>query len=204
MSFAQTVRGAAANIAQGGDPRAAVTDALSEGAEGFGLDPGDFLAAREQGASTGSRIEQKTTSLNNAGEALNQSTFERGSDVPVNVICPMVIPRGRTFAALLPSILLVVVGAVGLAVTALPLGFLLNPFFGPHYWLVLLLFTAFMWGRQGMVIVRDACQAPNNRSGELAQIVSRDRVTLDHPLKRACYSLNSARVSPSSRHSRGP
>ncbi|GAA1119229.1 SPFH domain-containing protein [Nocardiopsis composta] len=196
MSFAQTVRGAAANIAQGGDPRAAVTDALSEGAEGFGLDPGDFLAAREQGASTGTRIEQKTTSLNNAGEALNQSTFERGSDGPVNVICPMVIPRGRTFAALLPSILLVVVGAVGLAVTALPLGFLLNPFFGPHYWLVLLLFTAFMWWRQGMVMVPDGCQALITRFGKLEQIVGPGRVTLFNPWKRVSYIVNTTREYP--------
>src|SRR5690625_1996484 len=97
MSFAQTVRGAASSIAEGGDPREAVSDALGEAAEGFGLDPGDFLAAREQGASVGTRIEQQNSSINSAGEALNRSSYERGRGGSVHVICPMVIPKGRTF-----------------------------------------------------------------------------------------------------------
>ncbi|GAB3488302.1 SPFH domain-containing protein [Nocardiopsis coralliicola] len=196
MSFAQTVRGAASAVAQSGDPRAAVSDALSEGAEGFGLDPGDFLAAREQGASPGTRIEQKTTSLNNAGEALNRSTFERSHDGPVNVICPMVIPRGRTFTAMLPSIALAVVGLVGLGASSVGFGFLLNPFFGPHFWLVLVLFTAFMWWRQGMVMVPDGSHALITKFGKLEQIVGPGRVTLFNPWKRVSYIVNTTREYP--------
>lgn len=196
MSFAQTVRGAAASVAQGGDPREAVSDALREGAEGIGLDPNDFLAARDQGASTGTRIEQKSTSLNNTGEALNRSSFERGASGPVHVICPMVIPRGRTFFALLPSILLAVVGLLGLGATAALFGFALNPFFGPHYWVVLIAFTAFMWWRQGMVMVPDGCQALITRFGKLEQIVGPGRVTLLNPWKRVSYIVNTTREYP--------
>ena len=101
MSFAQAVRGAASAIAQGGDPRQVLSDAVDQAAEQYGLDPADFLAARDQNASVGTRIEQQTTSLANAGEALNRSRYERGPEGPVHVICPMVIPRGRTARALL-------------------------------------------------------------------------------------------------------
>ncbi|MDA2808295.1 SPFH domain-containing protein [Nocardiopsis suaedae] len=196
MSFAQTVRGAAASVAQGGDPREAVSDALREGAEGIGLDPGDFLAARDQGASTGTRIEQNTTSLNNAGEALNRSSFERGASGPVHVICPMVIPRGRTFVALLPSILLAVVGLLGLGASSPLFGFALNPFFGPHFWVVLVAFTVFMWWRQGMVMVPDGCQALITRFGKLEEIVGPGRVTLLNPWKRVSYIVNTTREYP--------
>ncbi|KIH98186.1 Band 7 protein [Streptomonospora alba] len=199
MSFAQTVRGAASSIAEGGDPREAVSGALGEAAEGFGLDPGDFLAAREQGASVGTRIEQQSSSLNNAGEALNRSSFERGSTGPVHVICPMVIPKGRTFTTMLPVILLLVVGVIGQVVTfpvSVATGVVLNPFFGVHYWVVLLLFAAFMWWRQGMVMVPDGCAALITRFGKLEQVVGPGRVTLLNPWKRVSYIVNTNREYP--------
>ncbi|MBV2363594.1 SPFH domain-containing protein [Streptomonospora nanhaiensis] len=199
MSFAQTVRGAASSIAQGGDPRQAVSDALGEAAEGFGPDPRDFLAAREQGASVGTRIEQQTTSLNNAGEALNRSSFERGSGGPVHVICPMVIPRGRTFTAMLPVILLLIVGVVGQVVTfpvSMATGPFLNPFFGVHYWVLLVAIAAFLWWRQGLVMVPDGCAALITRFGKLEQIVGPGRVTLFNPWKRVSYIVNTTREYP--------
>ncbi|MFD0775268.1 SPFH domain-containing protein, partial [Streptomonospora algeriensis] len=199
MSFAQTVRGAASSIAEGGDPREAVSDALGDAAEGFGLDPGDFLAARDQGASVGTRIEQQTSSLNNAGEALNRSSFERGSSGPVHVICPMVIPRGRTFTTMLPVILLLVAGVIGQVLTlpfSIATGVLLNPFFGVHYWVVLLLFAAFMWWRQGLVMVPDGCAALITRFGKLEQVVGPGRVTLLNPWKRVSYIVNTHREYP--------
>ncbi|MFC4561186.1 SPFH domain-containing protein [Nocardiopsis mangrovi] len=199
MSFAQTVRGAAGTIAQGGDPREAVSNALGEAAEGVGLDPGDFLAARDQGSSVGTRIEQKTSSLGNAGEALNSSSFERGKGGPVHVITPMVIPRGRTFGAMLPVIALVVVGVIGQLVT-LPLsaftGALLNPFFGVHYWLIVIAVAAFMWWRQGLVMVPDGCAALITKFGKLEQIVGPGRVTLFNPWKRVSYIVNTQREYP--------
>ncbi|MDT0303632.1 SPFH domain-containing protein [Streptomonospora wellingtoniae] len=199
MSFAQTVRGAASSIAQSGDPREAVSGALGDAAEGFGLDPGDFLAARDQGASVGTRIEQQSSSLNNAGEALNRSSYERASGGPVHVICPMVIPRGRTFTTMLPVILLVVVGVVGQVLTFPVSAFtgpLLNPFFGVHFWVVLLLFAAFMWWRQGMVMVPDGCAALITRFGKLEQVVGPGRVTLLNPWKRVSYIVNTTREYP--------
>ncbi|WP_067965326.1 SPFH domain-containing protein [Nocardiopsis trehalosi] len=199
MSFAQTVRGAADAIAQGGDPRDAVSNAFGEAAEGVGLDPGDFLAARDQGASVGTRIEQQTTSLNNAGEALNSSSFDRGAGGSVHVICPMVIPRGRTFTAMLPVIVLAIVGVVGQFLTfpvTLATGILLNPFFGLHYWIVLIAFGAFMWWRQGMVMVPDGCAALITKFGKLEQIVGPGRVTLFNPWKRVSYIVNTQREYP--------
>jgi regulator of protease activity HflC (stomatin/prohibitin superfamily) len=195
MSFAQTVRGAASAIAQGADPRQALGDAVNQAADQFGLDPGDFLAARDQGASVGTRIEQQTTSLANAGEALNRSRYESGPDGPVHVICPMVIPRGRTASAMLPVILLVVLGLVGSLVTlAIPGATLV--LFGPHYWLLVVAIGAFGWWRQGMVMVPDGCVALISKFGKLEQIVGPGRVTLFNPWKRVSYIVNTTREYP--------
>src|SRR5699024_12334877 len=101
MSFAQTVRGATDVMAEAGDPRQVVSDAMKQasggpGEDGTGLDPSDCVAARDQGTSGGTRIEQKTTSLNNTAEALNRSEYERGRRAPDQVIYSTVIPRSRT------------------------------------------------------------------------------------------------------------
>ncbi|PSL00704.1 regulator of protease activity HflC (stomatin/prohibitin superfamily) [Murinocardiopsis flavida] len=194
MSFAQTVRGAAGAIAQGGDPRQVVSDTVGKAADEFGLDPGDFLAAREQGASVGTRIEQQTTSLNNAGEILNRSTLETDKGGSVHVICPMVLPRGRTLGALIPVVLLVIIGAVGSVLTGFSqLSFIL---FGPHYWIVTVLVAAFMWWRQGMVMVPDGCAALITKFGKLEQIVGPGRITMFNPWKRVSYIVNTQRQFP--------
>ncbi|TDQ48210.1 SPFH domain-containing protein [Actinorugispora endophytica] len=195
MSFAQTVRGAASAVAQGGDPRQAVTDAVGRATNEFGLDPGDFLAARDQGASVGTRIEQQTSSLNSAGEVLNRSKFEQDRGGPVHVISPMVIPRGRTAAAMLPVILLVVLGVLGTAFTWLIPGATMM-FFGPHYWVLVALIAAFLWWRQGMVMVPDGCQALITKFGKLEQVVGPGRVTLFNPWKRVSYIVNTTREYP--------
>ncbi|WP_082126666.1 SPFH domain-containing protein [Allosalinactinospora lopnorensis] len=199
MSFAQTVRGAAERAVQEGESLETVAGAFREGAEGTGLDPGDFLAARDQGASVGTRIEQQTSSLDNAGEVLNRSSFEQNRSGSVHVICPMVIPRGRTLTAMLPAILLVVVGLFGSVATfplSLATGVLLNPFFGLHYWVVTLGVAAFMWWRQGMVMVPDGCQALITKFGKLEEIVGPGRVTLFNPWKRVSYIVNTTREYP--------
>ncbi|PDP84644.1 Band 7 protein [Glycomyces fuscus] len=201
MSFAQTVRGAAGAVAQGGDPRQAVSDALQQATEDGGLDPRDFVAAREQGDSVGTRIEQKSTSLNNAGEAINRSYYERGASGPVHVICPMVIPRGRTLVTMLPAIALVVVGVLGtsavLATQTLTGGSaLLNPFFGIHYWLITIAVAVFMWWRQGMVMVPEGCEAIVTRFGKMENVFQAGRVTLFNPWKRVSYIVNTTREYP--------
>lgn len=195
MSFAQAVRGAASAIAQGGDPRQVLSDAVDQAAEQYGLDPADFLAARDQNASVGTRIEQQTTSLANVGEALNRSRYERGPEGPVHVICPMVIPRGRTARALLPVILLVMLGLVGSLVT-LPLPHATMIFFGPHYWVLTAAIGAFSWWRQGMVMVPDGCVALISKFGKLEQVVGPGRVTLLNPWKRVSYIINTTREYP--------
>ncbi|MFD3683336.1 SPFH domain-containing protein [Nocardiopsis sp. NPDC058631] len=205
MSFAQTVRGAAGAVAQGGDPRQAVSDALhqasSQATEGSGLDPRDFVAAREQGDSVGTRIEQKSTSLNNAGEALNRSYYERGRSGPTHVICTMVIPKGRTFLTMLPAIVLAVLGLFGAVTVLLPQTIaggnpLINPFFGLHYWIITLAIAVFMWWRQGMVMVPEGCEAIVTRFGKMENIYQPGRVTLLNPWKRVSYIVNTTREYP--------
>ena len=217
MSFAQTVRGAAGAVAQGADPRQAVSDAAQQamgqasgqgdrgsgqGSEGGGLDPRDFVAAREQGASVDTRIEQQTTSLNTAGESLNRSYYERGRGGPVHVICPMVIPRGRTFVTMLPAIVLVILGVVGTIVFVVPSAVmtdanpLLHPFFGVHYWLITIAISAFMWWRQGMVMVPEGSQAIVTRFGKMENLFQPGRVTLLNPWKRVSYIVNTRREYP--------
>ncbi|WP_017597857.1 SPFH domain-containing protein, partial [Nocardiopsis lucentensis] len=205
MSFAQTVRGAADAVAQGGDPRQVMASAVQQVSDqsdgGGGLDPRDFIAAREQGESVGTRIEQKTTSLNNAGEALNRSYHERGHSGPVHVICPMVIPRGRTFLTMLPAIALVVLGLLGAFAVLIPVSLtganpLLNPFFGIHYWIVTVAVTAFMWWRQGMVMVPEGCEAIVTRFGKREDNFRPGRVTLLNPWKRVSYIVNTTREYP--------
>src|SRR5690606_24880660 len=150
---------------------------------------------RDQGASVGTRIEQQTTSLANAGEALNRSRYESGPDGPVHVICPIVIPRGRPASAMLPVILLVVLGLVGSLVTlAIPGATLV--LFGPHYWLLVAAIGAFSWWRQGMVMVPDGCVALISKFGKLEQIVGPGRVTLFNPWKRVSYIVNTTREYP--------
>lgn len=201
MSFAQTVRGAASAIAQEGDPRQAMTDALHEATEGGGLDPSDFVAARDQGNSVGTHIIQKSTSLNNAGEAINRSYYERRDGGPVHVICPMVIPRGRTFVTMLPAIALVALGVFGAVTVLAPqaaLGgnALLNPFFGIHYWLITIAVAGFMWWRQGMVMVPEGCAAIVTRFGKMENVYQPGRVTLFNPWKRVSYIVNTTREYP--------
>ena len=209
MSFAQTVRGAASAVAQGEDPREAATEAVQQaaGQEGGppgedGLDPRDFVAARDQGASVGTRIQQQTTSLNNAGEAINSSSYERGSEGPVHVICPMVIPRGRTFVTMLPALALAAIGVIGLFTVLIPQAMmgqgnpLLNPLFGIHYWLITAAVAAFMWWRQGMVMVPEGCEAIVTRFGKRENNYAPGRITLFNPWKRVSYIVNTAREYP--------
>ncbi|WP_165984381.1 SPFH domain-containing protein [Streptomyces sp. YIM 98790] len=206
MSLAQNVRQAARAVAQGGDPRQVAADTLQQQYgvgggqaqdQGIGADPADFLAARDQGASVDTRIEQQSVALNSAGEALNRSELQRGPRGPVHVICPMVIPRGRSLLTMLPALLLIAVGVVASVVLSATGGdVLLNPFFGIHYWAMTLIATVFMWWRQGMVMVPEGCQALITRFGKLEQVTGPGRVTLFNPWKRVSYIVNTTREYP--------
>ncbi|MEE1938047.1 SPFH domain-containing protein [Streptomyces sp. TRM 70361] len=161
------------------------------------MDPSDFPAAREQGGSIATVMTQESVPLAEAGETLNRSEQRREGGEPVHAICPMVLPRGRSLLSMLPVLLLLVVGAVGTSVAvAAGGGVLTNPFFGAHYWVLALLAVAFVWWRQGMVMVPEGCQALITRFGKLEQVVGPGRVILLNPWKRVSYILNTTREYP--------
>ncbi|MBT8224447.1 MAG: hypothetical protein KJO75_02915 [Dactylosporangium sp.] len=163
------------------------------------MDPADFPAARDLGGSIATVMEQQAVPLDEAGEVLNRSTQRREEHEQVHVICPMVIPRGRSFLTMLPVFLLLVIGVVGTGVVAAVSSdgsTLTNPFFGLHYWVLAVAAVAFVWWRQGMVMVPDGCQALITRFGKLEQVVGPGRVVLLNPWKRVSYIINTTREYP--------
>ncbi|MDK1473472.1 SPFH domain-containing protein [Streptomyces sp. 549] len=221
---AQSLRTVASAVASGADPRQAAeeevrrrtgrsvarpqsrgqagqgrddADEESSAPEEEGMDPADFPAAREQGGSIATVMAQKTVSLDEAGEALNQSEQQREGGEQVHAICPMVLPKGRSFLSMLPVLSLLVLGAVGTAiVSTVDDSPLTNPLFGLHYWVISLVAVAFVWWRQGMVMVPDGCQALITRFGKLEKVVGPGRVILISPWKRVSYILNTTREYP--------
>ncbi|WP_435214358.1 SPFH domain-containing protein [Streptomyces sp. bgisy034] len=201
----QGARRIAEAVASGTDPRTAAQEELrrqtggrgTQGAggeydaQGQGIDPADFPAAREQGGSTATVMRQKTVPLDEAGEALGRSEQVREGTETVHAICPMVIPKGRSIISMLPVLMLLLLGAVGAGIAgASGADVLTNPLFGVHYWLVSLLAVAFVWWRQGMVMVPEGCQAMITRFGKLEKVVGPGRIVLLSPWKRVSYIVN--------------
>ncbi|MDI3420020.1 SPFH domain-containing protein [Streptomyces luteolus] len=210
---AQRVRGVAQALASGSDPRQLAENELrrrtgvsgggQDGAdrrheaEQDGMDPADFPAAREQGGSIDTVMVQKTVSLDDAGEALNRSEQQRDGLEKVHAICPMVLPKGRSLLSMLPVLMLLVAGVVGtVIVSATDASPLTNPLFGIHYWIISVLAVAFVWWRQGMVMVPDGCHALITRFGKLEKVVGPGRVVLLSPWKRVSYIVNTTREYP--------
>ncbi|MER7699158.1 MULTISPECIES: SPFH domain-containing protein [unclassified Streptomyces] len=221
---AQSLRRVASAVASGADPRQAAeeearqragrtagrpqsrgqagqrrddADEESHTPEEEGMDPADFPAAREQGGSIATVMAQKTVALDEAGEALNQSEQQREGGEQVHAICPMVLPKGRSFLSMLPVLSLLALGAVGTAVVStVDDSPLTNPLFGLHYWVISVAAVAFVWWRQGMVMVPDGCQALITRFGKLEKVVGPGRVILISPWKRVSYILNTTREYP--------
>lgn len=209
----QSVRRIARAVTDGTDPRTAVGNELqsrlgggdSEAAGGGtaagrddGMDPNDFPAAKDQGgAGTDTVMEQQTVPLDEAGEALNRSEQRRAGAGKVHVICPMVIPRGRSLLSMFPVLLLLVAVAVGTVVVGATSGEVVtNPLFGAHSWVIVVLAFGFVWWRQGMVMVPDGCHALITRFGKLEQVVGPGRVILLNPWKRVSYIINTTREYP--------
>ncbi|GAA2651281.1 SPFH domain-containing protein [Streptomyces vastus] len=221
---AQSLRRVASAVASGADPRQTAEEEIrrrtgrsagrpqsrgqagqgwddadeeSYAPEEEGMDPADFPAAREQGGSIATVMAQKTVSLDEAGEALNRSEQQREGGEQVHAICPMVLPKGRSFLSMLPVLSLLVLGAVGTAVVStVDDSPLTNPLFGLHYWVISVIAVAFVWWRQGMVMVPDGCQALITRFGKLEKVVGPGRVILISPWKRVSYILNTTREYP--------
>ncbi|WTC17261.1 SPFH domain-containing protein [Streptomyces cellulosae] len=213
---AQSLRNVAQSVAGGADPRAAARDELlrrtgagggqpsgDSGEDerfetGEGMDPADFPAAREQdGSSVDTVMRQKTVSLDEAGEALSRSEQLREGGGTVHAIYPMVMPKGRSLLSMLPVLSLLVIGLIGTSVVSAAGGWsVTSPLFGLHYWLIAVAAVAFVWWRQGLVMVPDGCQAMITRFGKLEKVVGPGRVTLLSPWKRVSYIVNTTREYP--------
>ncbi|KAB8190148.1 SPFH domain-containing protein [Nonomuraea phyllanthi] len=186
-------------MVQGGDVRQAVGQAVGQvagqagqaggQAPGFALNPGDFAAARDGGASIGTLIEARTASLSEAGEIVNRSFAENG----MHVISPVVIPKGSTAKVIVPLGILVVLGLIGALGNVIPNTDL---FFGAHYWVVLVLAAGFLWWRRSVVMVPEGCKALITKFGKLVHIADPGRVTLFNPWKRVSYIVNTTREYP--------
>src|SRR5690606_4185999 len=194
---------AARQVAGGADVRDVVGQSLQQmgggaaaaAGEGFGLNQRDFPAARGEGSSAGTRIASENVSLDDSAEKLSRSHFEMGPNGPVHVITPMVMPKGRKLRAMLPVITLIIVGAVG-SIVLLPFDGLRSALFGVHYWILVLLIAAFMWWRQGMVMVPERCTALASRLGKVEGGFGPGRVTLWNRWKRVSCFVNTTRESP--------
>jgi regulator of protease activity HflC (stomatin/prohibitin superfamily) len=162
-----------------------------------GLDPKDFPAAREQGGGTETLMTQQVIGMDEAHEVLNRSEQSRDKGRLVHSICPVALPRGRSFGSMLPVLLLLVIGAVGSSSAgAMSDSPLLHPVFGVHYWVLSLIAIGFVWWRQGMVMVPDGCQALITRFGKLEEVVGPGCVILLNPWKRVSYIVNTTREYP--------
>lgn len=193
-SRAQQFMNTARQVADATGVGQAAQEAMSGDGPGFDLNARDFPAARGEGASAGTRINAEQVSLDDAAESLSRSSYEMGQSGPVHVITPMVMPKGRRLKAMLPVILLVIIGVLG-AILFLPFGLTLQVF-GPHYWLLVVAVAAFMWWRQGMVMVPEGCTALISRFGKVEAEVGPGRVTLWNPWKRVSYIVNTTREYP--------
>ncbi|MCG5212499.1 SPFH domain-containing protein [Streptosporangium sp. KLBMP 9127] len=198
----EQARGVAQAVAGGGDLRGAVGQAVGslagqipgEKGTGFQLNAHDFLAAREQGTSIGTHIEARSASLNEAGEIINRSFTGKGPDgEAVHVISPVVIPKSGAAKLIIPLVVLVALGLVGLIATGLESTRVL---FGPHYWIVLVLAAGFLWWRRSVVMVPEGCRALITKFGKLVQVAEPGRVTLFNPWKRVSYIVNTTREYP--------
>ncbi len=183
------------------DEAAGSEDDELDPAQNDAMDPADFPATRELDDSMATAMEQQTVRLDDAGEALNRSVQRRDGGQQVHVICPMVIPRGRSLMRMLPVLMLLVVGLIGSAVVSATssvtgASVLTNPLFGIHYWILAVLAVGFVWWRQGMVMVPEGCQALITRFGKLEQVVGPGRVILLNPWKRVSYIINTTREYP--------
>lgn len=195
MSIAAAGRQAVSAVSEGRGLSEAVGEAAEEATDGFAIDPADFLSAREQGSSAGTRIEQRTAPMSDIGAIVNSSVSERGDGEWVNVICPVVIPKRSALAGVvLPVLALAVLAVVGTFVSNLfGIG---TAWFGPHIWVLLAIVAALLWARRSVVMVPEGCQAMVTKFSKLDRTVGPGRTVLLDPRKQVSYVLNTTREYP--------
>jgi regulator of protease activity HflC (stomatin/prohibitin superfamily) len=178
-----------------------------EQVEQFRMNAADFLSPRSIDESTGTRIEQMTTLLDDAAETVNRSFPQRSqTGAFTNVISPVVIPKdprsilwvfiagslavggifGRLILSLFDNLTTLLIGSGSLAAT----------FFGFHYWLVLLCYVGYNLWRNSYVMVPDGCQALITRFGKLERVVPAGRTMILDPFSRVSYIINTTREYP--------
>jgi regulator of protease activity HflC (stomatin/prohibitin superfamily) len=178
--------------------------ATGEQFEQFRINATDFLSARERGEASGTQIEQMSASLEDAAEVVNRSfpQHDKTSGQFTNVISPVVVPRDhRSSFWIVAVISLALIGLLGgfsanLIDQSLRVTNLSTALFGPHYWLLLLIYAGFSLWRNSYVMVPDGCQALITRFGKLEQIVGSGRTVLLNPWKRVSYIVNTTREYP--------
>jgi regulator of protease activity HflC (stomatin/prohibitin superfamily) len=178
-----------------------------ERVEQFKLDASDFLSPRSVDESTGTRIEQMSTMLDEAAEVVNRSFPQRSQAGQfTNVISPVVIPKdprspGWIFAAAALAVLglagFFVAGVLDRVLGAVAAGGNLAwALFGPHYWLVWAGFVAYSGWRNSFVMVPDGCQALITRFGKLERVAPAGRTAILDPFARVSYIANTTREYP--------
>ncbi len=189
--------------------------AQSEEFEQFRINARDFISARDQGQTAGTEIAQMAVSLSEAAETLNRSFSKKREgrgEAPVNVISPVVIPKDtRSYWWILVTGFFLIFGLMGAFSTNLAdalFGSLANLLgtdssinisllcFGPHYWLLLLAYTAFSFWRNTYIMVPDGSQALITRFGKLEKTVGAGRTNLYNPWKKVSYIVNTTKEYP--------
>ena len=180
--------------------------AKSEEFEQFRVNARDFLSAREGGTSSSTQIDQLVTSLGDVAEVLNRSHPKEEQDAAgptINVISPVVIPkRGNAFVLhLVLAVLWIGIGVIGWfaanALGGIPgLGNLSTILFGPHFWLLVVLYVGFILWKNSYVMIPDGSQALITRFGKLEATVGPGRTWLLNPWKRVSYIVNTTKEYP--------
>lgn len=170
-----------------------VVGEVAEKAERFRIDLGDVASVREEGASSGTQIEQIEASMAGAAEILNTSAPRWDG---VNVISPVVIPKdGRSYLWIAVAFVLVVAGVIA-STTVAALGMNAWLFPGIQYWLLVLAYAGFSLWRNAFVMVPDGCRALITKHGKLVDTAEAGRVALLNPWKKVSYIVNTTKEYP--------
>jgi regulator of protease activity HflC (stomatin/prohibitin superfamily) len=176
----------------------------SEEFEQFAIDARDFFSARQDNQSGGTKMTEVTATLDEVAEIINRSfSREESSGERTNVISPVVVPKstGSYGLALAIPFILLVIGVIGGLSSSLfdsvfdgniSLGF-----FGPHYWLLLILFTTFNIFKARFVMIPDGCQALITKYKKVEEVVGPGRKWLGfHPRRTVGYIVNTTKAYP--------
>ncbi|MDM8532180.1 SPFH domain-containing protein [Anaerolineales bacterium HSG25] len=170
----------------------------------FSIDPRDFISAKDIVAATsGTQIDQVVGTLTAAAEMLNSSVTKQDDRGKVtNIVSPVVMPNdSRSYGWLVSSLFFGGIGAFGSLVWLTfpaPLSIWASYLFGPHFWLVWLLFTVFNAWRSTFVEIPDGCQALITRRGAVVEIVGAGRKWFSplDPFKKVSYIVNVTKEYP--------